>query len=680
MRVFVLVVAVLSLLGALGCSDTGRRRTGDASTGDGAPPPAADEDGDGISDTDEGRASNRDTDGDGTPDYLDDDSDGDGIFDSIEAGDADTATPPEDADMDGMPNYVDDDSDGNGIPDAVEGIADADGDGREDFRDLDDDEDRVDDVTEIGDPAAPADFDGDGLPDFRQPDSDNDTILDGDERPRTGDAVDTDMDGTPDWQDDDSDGDGWLDSEEAGDMDIRTPPVDTDMDGTPDFRDVDSDADGLSDADERVAGTSPTSSDTDGDGVSDLIEVGAGTDPGDPTDNPRARGDFVFEVPYMEPPMPTSDDLAFSTELRKVDIYIMVDRSGSMTSEITSVRNNIQTVLDNLTCPSAGGSGDPADCIEDLWAGIASIGYAGSPSTAYTHHLDVQPDPSIVGPALATSEPSGCCDETMNLAVWGAATGMASSAAPTAGCTDSALTTAFPAKDCSASPAAMAGLGGTGYPCFRDGALPVIMLATDEPPSVTHNCPTIPETITAMNAISAKMIGILGSGTSSSVRTDLESLASGTGAVDTSGSPLVFPGADSTAAMAIENAVRTLANAVRVDISAVPVDDPSDSVDAVAAFVDHLETLQLGTAECTDMLMEADSDGDGFPDLYQQVLFGTPVCWRIFAKQNDTVMPTTDPQVFTATIQVYGDGVTLLDERDVFFLVPPEIVGPGGPD
>ena len=70
----------------------------------------------------------------------------------------------------------------------------------------------------------------------------------------------------------------------------------------------------------------------------------------------------------------------------------------------------------------------------------------------------------------------------MTLATWGAATGMASSAVDTTGCTDSNLSTAFPAKDCSASPAAMMGLGGTGYPCFRDGALPVVMLATDEAP------------------------------------------------------------------------------------------------------------------------------------------------------------------------------------------------------
>jgi hypothetical protein len=44
------------------------------------------------------------------------------------------------------------------------------------------------------------------------------------------------------------------------------------------------------------------------------------------------------------------------------------------------------------------------------------------------------------------------------------------------------------------------------------------------------------------------------------------------------------------------------------------------------------------------------------------------------------VEPTTEPQIYMATVQVWGDDVTLLDERDVYFLVPPVIEGPGGPD
>ena len=36
-----------------------------------------------------------------------------------------------------------------------------------------------------------------------------------------------------------------------------------------------------------------------------------------------------------------------------------------------------------------------------------------------------------------------------------------------------------------------------------------------------------------------------------------------------------------------------------------------------------------------------------------------------------TVPATDAPQLFRAKVKVYGDGITQLDERDVFFLVPP---------
>ena len=42
-------------------------------------------------------------------------------------------------------------------------------------------------------------------------------------------------------------------------------------------------------------------------------------------------------------------------------------------------------------------------------------------------------------------------------------------------------------------------------------------------------------------------------------------------------------------------------------------------------------------------------------------------------------MPATTPLVFKARLTVYGDG-SPLDSRFVYFLVPPRIEGPGGPD
>jgi len=649
---------------------------GGSGGGDGAdamPAPVEDADGDGISDDDEGRAEAVDTDGDGTPDFEDTDSDGDGIPDSVEAGDDDGNTPPIDSDGDGTPDFRDLDSDANGILDADDGEGDVDSDGIGDYADLDDDGDGLNDITELGGtPESPPDTDGDGTPNHQDTDSDNDTILDLHEG-----ASDPDLDMIPAYLDDDSDGDCLPDSVEAGDADPNTPPVDTDGDTRADFLDLDADNDGLVDSVEDpncngvvdTGETNPFNEDSDGDGVSDLVEVAAGTDPNDMTDNPQANGDFVFVVPYEGAPDPAMDDLDFSTTLKKVDVYVLVDRSGSMTGEITSIANNIQTVADNITCPPLG-SGDPADCIPDIWWGAGMVGYRGTNGASYSNFLDMQPNPSLVSGAMTTAEPSGCCDEPLLLGTYSALTGAGSTGDGT--CT---VNTAYGARGtCVGSPADGVGAGGLGYPCFRDDALPVILLTTDEPPTGTYNCPSTATVVAAANAIGAKIIGIKGTGSSAQTDTDLSALATGTGAVDAlnGNAPLVVDSTTGGAADAIETAIRLMANGIELDISAETIDDPSDSVDAVASFVDHLQTLQLGTAACTNGLSEDDSTGDGFNDRYLSVIAGTPVCWQLVPKSNTTVMPTAVPQLFMATIVVSGDGITTLDTRDVFFLVPPE--------
>ncbi|MEZ4403243.1 MAG: hypothetical protein R3B06_24675 [Kofleriaceae bacterium] len=640
--------------------------SGDDTTG----PPATDTDNDGITDAQEGIDTNVDTDGDGIPDYQDTDSDGDGIEDYREAGDTDPATPPVDSDGDGTPDFRDTDSDNNGRPDGVDGAGDVDGDGQPDFADPDDDGDGIADTTELTDPANPADTDGDGTPDFQDTDSDNDTILDRDDG-----VVDYDGDGVGNWRDTDSDGDCRSDQIESGGV---SPPKDTDGDTRPDFNDLDSDDDGLPDSVEDAncngvrdgTETDAGNADTDGDGVSDLIEQAAGTDANDPADNPQANGDFVFIEPYQAPQFPTDDDLDFSSRLQSVDMYVLLDRSGSMSTEFSSIRSNLGTVISHLTCPPIG-TGDPATCIPDLWAGAGTIGYAGSTGgAAYLHAVDVQPNPNVAG--LPGTEPNGCCAEDLNFGVYAAVTGNGTASQPGCG-----IQTVNPRATCAGSPAANAGFTTFGYPCFRNGALPVVLLATDEPPispGDTNACPNWNLVVRpAMTARSARLVGILGDGAAASVTTDLQTMARDTGAVDANAgnAPLVFNGSGSTAATAIENGIRTLANGVPLDLAAAASDDPADAVDAVAAFIDHLETLQLGTPACANMLTDRDSNGDSFPDAYDNVRAGTPVCWKLFSKQNTTVPATNAPQLFKATVTVTGDNVTTLDTRDVYFLVPP---------
>jgi hypothetical protein len=231
-----------------------------------------------------------------------------------------------------------------------------------------------------------------------------------------------------------------------------------------------------------------------------------------------------------------------------------------------------------------------------------------------------------------------------------------------------------PRATCAGSPAANAGYDTFGYPCFRQGALPVILLATDEQPlspGDTNKCPSWSTVVQPqMASRSARLIGNYGSSPAGGTISDLQVMATMTGAVKNGNAPLVFDGADANAAVAIENGVRTLANGVPLDLSALLADDPSDAIDAVGALLDHQETLQLGTPECTDMLDAVDTNADTLPDSYVDVLPGTGVCWRLSAKSNDIIPATDTPRLLRASIQVVGDGVATLDTRDVYLLVP----------
>lgn len=630
---------------------------------DGASP--GDADGDMISDTDEGRAASVDTDGDGTPDYDDDDSDGDTIPDYREAGDSDAASSPVDSDGDGTPDFRDVDSDNNERPDGLDGVDDIDNDALANFQDIDDDGDQIEDINELGPNALqPRDTDGDGAPDFRDTDSDNDTLTDLIET-----SLDYDMDAAGNFIDTDSDGDCLADQIEGA--------VDTDMDQHYDFVDRDSDNDGVADAAEDAncngvhdpGETSVKNGDTDNDGVSDMIEIAAGTNPTNAASNPQANGDFVFVEPYMKPQSPASDNLDFKTKLQAVDMYVIIDRSGSMSEEIVSVRDNLSTVVRNLTCPPLG-TGNPATCIPDLWAGAGTVGYHGAGVAAFQNWVDLKPLPSFA--TIPTGEPGGSnTQEPLTFAAYASITGQGG-ANFTMGSVPARAT-------CAGSPAANAGFTTFGYPCFRKTALPIVLLATDEPALSAGDTYKSPDWNTivkpAFAAAKAKLVGIRGSGVAgTAVDTDLKKMATDTGAVNAAAAnaPLVFDGSGAGAATAIENGIRTLANGLPLDMNAVAVDDPADSVDAINAFVDHLETLQLGTAKCANGLTDTDTNADQFKDKYIQVRTGTPVCWKVVSKPNTTVPAKDVPQLFRAKVRVFGDGVTQLDERNVFFLVPPQ--------
>ncbi len=115
-------VSVCALLWVLGPGCASANRDDHPGPDAAAATEYTDADGDGISDVDEGRAAAVDTDGDGIPDFRDVDSDNDCRLDSVEAGDANLATPPRDSDGDGGGDFVDLDSDNDGLLDALEDV------------------------------------------------------------------------------------------------------------------------------------------------------------------------------------------------------------------------------------------------------------------------------------------------------------------------------------------------------------------------------------------------------------------------------------------------------------------------------------------------------------------------------------------------------------------------------
>ncbi|MFH1434197.1 MAG: hypothetical protein ABIJ56_00640 [Pseudomonadota bacterium] len=618
---------------------------------------------DGIASAHEGA---EDFDGDTIPNYRDEDSDGDGISDLIEAGDDDCATRPVDSDGDEYPDFLDLDSDDNGVPDADEGILDTDGNGIPDYADPDNDGDRLPDTKEIGDdPAHPLDSDGDTIPNYMDTDSDNDNISDALER-----EIDVDGDGIPAYLDDDSDGDGYLDAEELNAcLPESEVPVDTDGDGSPDFLDTDSDNDGLSDAQENVVGSSPCKADTDGDGFDDLAEWAHPTaDPSDPALG-IPEDDFYLVLP---PGGPLEErDLDFGTDIQVADIFFLVDTTGSMYSEI----DQIKATLSSIIIPNIKAR-IPDSHFGVAWFADFATGSYGSSSDKAFELLQEMTD--NVG--LAQTAVNSLPDQM------GADWAESQVEALYQSCTGAGLGTWVNSYVCP---------DGFGAPCFRFGALPIILLFTDAP---MHNGPPgtvgdaytgiIPaphewsDAIAALNDLHAKVIGMDSEGSyGRDAWHDLNETAIATGTVDLDGTPLVFDIGSSGELLdtSVVDSIETIATKVPFDVDTYVMDLPDgyddpgwEEVDARCFIKKRIP--QPGWTPPPGYTAE---EAVAFYDqtAFYLVLPGTQVTFKVqFQNYIDEATNCYEgdkmARVFLARIVVRGDGVTDLDEREVVIIVP----------
>jgi hypothetical protein len=476
-------------------------------------------------------------------------------------------------------------------------------------------------------------------------------------------------DGFEDPSDPDDDGDGIPDSVENAGASGPCSPIDTDGDGIFDFLDLDSDNDGLTDAEEAALGTDPRNRDSDGDGVTDLAEVrGSGTDPRDPTSTIPAT-DFFVVLPYMG--AMEMRPLRFGTNISKADVYFLIDTTGSMGGPISNVQSSLMTLAAEIAARipnSALGVGD----FKDFPFGF----YGGSTDFAYKNLTDITTDIAVVRSGLAMLSASGGADgpESQVEAVFQTATGAGgrwtySGASPHT----------IPARSCPSIPDEL--FPRIGYPCFRPGALPIVVLVTDVE---WHNDPagndaytgispppaTFDQAVEAMRSIGARFIGVSVNGGG---RADNEEMARRTGSVAAAtGMPLVYDASGGTVSNVIIDGINTLVGGVVQDVGTRTenVAGNPDEFDA-RLFIKAIRPIEgygpRGEIGPMPGVTYARKDDRTF----FEVIPGTQVEFAVDF-HNDVRPTPARAEIHRARIIVVGNGVADLDARNVYIVVPPE--------
>lgn len=474
------------------------------------------------------------------------------------------------------------------------------------------------------------------------PDTDGDGIVDAAEL-----ETDVDDDGLRNFEDPDSDGDGILDSVEAGSID-PCKPADTDGDGTPDFRDLDSDDDGLSDAEELAAGTDRRNVDTDGDGVSDFGEIeGTKSDPLDAEDG-LPEGDFFVVLPHNGPT--ENRTLDFGTNISRADVYFMIDTTGSMSGAINNVESSLTTI-----------AADIQTRISDAQIGVGSFrdfplnGYGSSGDYVFRNDQSITADVGAVQAALGRLSAGGGGDgpESYTEALYQTITGAGGSWG----------SYSIPAASCPA--------GTTGYPCFREGALPIIVGISDvswhEGPgnaSAYSGISPAPAKYGDMTAAfldaGARYIGIaVGGGLS-----EAQTFATDVGSVRSDGTPLAVNASSGSVSSTLVDEIAALTRDVPQDISTEADGHPETPEEIeVARFVERLvpvEGYKDGVA------------GEGYaekvPGGFTRVTPGVRVEFDVVFR--NTHYNPTKTEIWKAQIHVVGNGVARLETRTVYIVVP----------
>lgn len=491
---------------------------------------------------------------------------------------------------------------------------------------------------------------------------------------------DKDIDGMPNCLDNDSDGDGIIDQQECP----AQPCQNSDADDIPDFLDKDSDNDGLADIDEVKTGTDPYNKDTDDDNSDDLAEIVYGSDPTDPNSNIPA-GLFFVVLPYNAPEDVTRT-LMFSTDFSKVDIVIQLDLSGSMEQEMANLKEEIKTKI-----------------IEGIPEKIPGLNVA----TGFVHFMDMVNGQVFQVDQMVTTNGDKVQTAVNNLpSTAGGTEPMQEVLYQTA--TGTGLTAKFysdpmgmMATNISIPPANCTGEEGSiGGVCFRELALPVFIMITDEAFPVigtkgTADCKltssvdgcwdqaspghSTDDAINAMNGINAKFIGVdsgfscsqtddqyncIGTYTEqNAAKEDFQKVAEGTASIDGNGNYFLYHTAswDGTGMSdQIAEAVKELTTYIEKDITTGKESDENCGGTSATEFI---VSSKPNKAEPADGYASIDDT------TFYKVKPSTLVYFDIHFHNDFCKNTSPDPVIYKARIRVLGEGA-FLSSREVQIIVP----------
>lgn len=371
---------------------------------------------------------------------------------------------------------------------------------------------------------------------------------------------------------------------------------------------------------------------------------------------PRDAGTppLCVEVPLEAGPVTAA--ITTPIALVIVDVLFLVDASGSMSDEIENIRERLSEVV----VPGVRAA------IPDAWFGLALAGEFpvdphGPPEVLpYTLGVPMTSDVRRVESALESVPSWGNFDdaEAQVEALYQAATGegIGTWVPPSTGCA----------------------LGGSGGACFRDSALPVIVLITDAP---FHNGPLdVPPVelydfdtslaqphsyVDALDALRDRGALVIGLGATDSSRPStlphLREIARDTGAIAASGAPLAFDIGSSGDGVGagIVDAIERLAAEVPLDIEARVEDVPGDGIDAAPL----LRGVRPRSAEPASGVRGTTETG------FLGVVPGTRVTFELLF--DASALPAADEtRRFPARVVFVASGRSRVGSVDVLIVVP----------